>query len=709
MKNIRIAPLLHDRVFAGVVIVIVAFIGIAIYRASQAAGDSVALNAADGNLTSNVCTQNDPDTSSGRAVKFGCAGGDTTLPGFAQRASTIATFLAPGVKPPTNQWFSNLAFKQPSDVVFAYPLAMQTMPNGFGFNHPLVVSTEKTVFGSYSHDLLADMGGVQTRMLSYDDLSVTMEARNGSTTVAEYRLTQGSPIIYIKLKGGNRITWTGPNAPTFGSQSGYWTADVSNKKYVITASNGVTGSISGANFTLNAANDADIAVGILPSSNVDTAGFVAEMKDPITSTQVSYGATDSTISTGFKVQTRDGNGSLLALIPAQQNGTAPGTLLGTYATVVGIQKLYKITDYTFTNSYEVPATNLDVSKLSASERSEVLAALTTDINDLDTKGFTADDTYFGGKQLARAANMMQLARQLGQNQLAESVYTKLKAQMDLWLKPDSSDGRAVKYFYYDTNLKGLVGVRPSFGSDTEFNDHHFHYGYFLYAAGYMGDFHPEFVTQHGTVVNSLVRDIANTNRNDPYFPYLRAFDQYNGHAWASGTSPFVDGNNNESSSEAVNAWYGLYLWAKASKNSTMETQAKYMFGRESHSALTYWTNFDRSQPHFVNYKPSVVSMVWGGKMDYGTWFSASAYAKLGIQILPVTPASEYLGRDPSRVSLNLSNLNDGSSPMFLDIMAMYKSFSSGSGAVSDANALQDAQIDDGNSRSWLKAWVYTHN
>lgn len=35
------------------------------------------------------------------------------------------------LKPPTNKWFSSLAFKQPSDPVFAYPLAFQTTANGF--------------------------------------------------------------------------------------------------------------------------------------------------------------------------------------------------------------------------------------------------------------------------------------------------------------------------------------------------------------------------------------------------------------------------------------------------------------------------------------------------------------------------------------------------------------------------------------------------
>jgi endoglucanase Acf2 len=101
-------------------------------------------------------------------------------------------------------------------------------------------------------------------------------------------------------------------------------------------------------------------------------------------------------------------------------------------------------------------------------------------------------------------------------------------------------------------------------------------------------------------------------------------------------------------------------------------------------------------------------MVWGGKMDYGTWFSPSSYAKLGIQLLPMTPGSNYLAVDPGRVATNLTNLNDGSAPMFTDVMAMYRSYTNPATAVTEAKALPATSIDDGNSRSWLLAWVYSH-
>ena len=62
---------------------------------------------------------------------------------------------------------------------------------------------------------------------------------------------------------------------------------------------------------------------------------------------------------------------------------------------------------------------------------------------------------------------------------------------------------------------------------------------------------------------TLVSDIATTTRGGTAFPFLRNFDPYEGHSWASGVGLGDAGNNQEPSSEAVNAWAGLILWGEA--------------------------------------------------------------------------------------------------------------------------------------------------
>ncbi|MGV2337229.1 MAG UNVERIFIED_CONTAM: hypothetical protein LVR18_25110 [Planctomycetaceae bacterium] len=61
----------------------------------------------------------------------------------------------------------------------------------------------------------------------------------------------------------------------------------------------------------------------------------------------------------------------------------------------------------------------------------------------------------------------------------------------------------------------------------------------------------------------LIAYIAAPDRNDPMFPFLRCLASWAGHSWASGHARFGDGNNIESSSEAINAWFGIFLLGEA--------------------------------------------------------------------------------------------------------------------------------------------------
>ena len=59
--------------------------------------------------------------------------------------------------------------------------------------------------------------------------------------------------------------------------------------------------------------------------------------------------------------------------------------------------------------------------------------------------------------------------------------TGLTAELTKWFDPKGCETSATKCFVYDDGIKSIIGLEASFGSDEE-NDHHFHYGYFLYAA-----------------------------------------------------------------------------------------------------------------------------------------------------------------------------------------------------------------------------------
>ncbi len=211
---------------------------------------------------------------------------------------------------------------------------------------------------------------------------------------------------------------------------------------------------------------------------------------------------------------------------------------------------------------------------------------------------------------------------------------KLRTELITWLKP--GDGRVKKVFYYDTKIKGIVGETVSFGSQ-EFNDHHFHYGYFIYAASILAKYDNEFKEQYSPAVNLLVADIANIKQEDS-FPLRRTFDPYFGHSWASGSSPFNDGNNQESVSEALNAWTAVELWANETSNDTLLQEANWMLSNEYQSALSYWVDYDMNKaPYAQNYTHTISPLNWGGKRDYATFFSGEPSAMLGILLIPMNP------------------------------------------------------------------------
>ncbi|EEC47217.1 endo-1,3-beta-glucosidase [Phaeodactylum tricornutum CCAP 1055/1] len=140
---------------------------------------------------------------------------------------------------------------------------------------------------------------------------------------------------------------------------------------------------------------------------------------------------------------------------------------------------------------------------------------------------------------------------------------------------------------YDTNFGGMVSVDGLRDSNRDFgngryNDHHFHYGYILYACAVLGRLDRSFILKYGDKVDattflrkpyplfvpfSIFYDIAHDSNsasqtgNGAFFPLARHKSWFDGHSFASGLFPFGNGKSQESSSEAVNGYYGAYLWS----------------------------------------------------------------------------------------------------------------------------------------------------
>ena len=257
------------------------------------------------------------------------------------------------------------------------------------------------------------------------------------------------------------------------------------------------------------------------------------------------------------------------------------------------------------------------------------------------------------RQGARAARGAALARPLARRGRARGrVADRLEAEFEPWTDPAGCVDRDARCFVYDDALRLVVGRTPSFGSE-EGNDHHFHYGYFLAAAAALAEARPELVDTLAPVMDALAADIA-AGAADAALPALRVFDPYRGHSWASGLrrsprattrSPAPRRSRRGTASRSGRGRAATRAWKRRPRGCCRPRPLPPARCGSSPTSTTSPTGYEHG----------IVSLTWGGKRDYATWFSAEPSAILGIQILPVGPISlDYLAGSPERVAANVA-------------------------------------------------------
>lgn len=343
-----------------------------------------------------------------------------------------------------------------------------------------------------------------------------------------------------------------------------------------------------------------------------------------------------------------------------------------------------------------------------SPRPEMLDDLHTALNeDIDyalpvnyMKG--AGDTYFAGKMLARLGRILIIAselKSLSPKRFNDAV-TRLAQGVEVWY-----NGSAQSPFLYDRSWGGLVMCGCNYNSETKgcnnaypdcpalsdmgqnfgagfYNDHHYHFGYIIYAAAVVCKFNHDWCKKYHEHTMLLIRDIANPSKDDPFFPTFRHKDWYLGFSWASGIVtingiPYPNGRNQESSSEAISAYEAVALYGDVTSQVfespdsesqlydsalRMRDMGRLLLATEIRSAKTYWHVQDRQQvsslsnwfkstfdPSYVppvsriypdEYQGKVVGMLWSMLAQEQTWFGLEPWKSYGIQLMPLTVASE---------------------------------------------------------------------
>lgn len=592
--------------------------------------------------------------------------------------------VADGVVPPTSRWYSSLAFSADLQPIYPSPLAVAPRDDGLTVQVPTTTASATSITAGFTGGLSLGFGTTGLEIVRADPVSVTVAYADGDAEAARVTLAEGSPVVAIAATRDLAVTLGAAPTPL---ADGAWTATVDGVTYLLRGDATVTG----ATVTV-AAGDALQVAGLPPDA--DPSAWADALGDPVSGVETTHTASGDTVTTRLDYTGTDRT----VLVPFAGRSAATDCDLGTYDTAHGPAPACAATRLEWSVPALAAASAYDFDDLDASTRAALATQATAD---LQGTGALAADTYYGGKALARLASLAALGGALGDDALTDAATDRLADELTPWVETDGCAARTSRCFVWDDVLHLVVGRDPGFGSEDG-NDHHFHYGYFLFAAGVLAEARPDLVEKLRPVMDALAADIA---AGSAEVDALRVFDPYRGHSWAAGLSPFADGNNQESSSEAVAAWNGLALWARASGDDALADQATWLLSSEADAARTLWLE-PADLP--AGYAHTIVSMTWSAKRDYATWFSGEPSAILGIQAMPLGPvALEYLGTDPARVAENVADAGDAAFTGALgDYVQGYSALAGDDAADAAADAFAGrAEFDDGWSKALALAWV----
>ena len=608
-------------------------------------------------------------------VKLGAAtyflspkGGDKRMPAAPMRTEAMGKLAAP-----TNQWYSTLVFNPKPEVIYAQPLTVKMSEAGFELALPTkeVVPTERRdVEIHYAHrdPIVLSAAAFElgaAKLARTGDWSIDVSMARGADDML-VTVAHGSPYAYVQLTRGD-LKVRLPSAAerlVAGADERVLALRLKGKTYALFGPTGVRWEQVSASEWLGRlpAGKGYVSAAALPDDAAETlALFTRHAYAFIQDTRVEwrYEASTSRVDTTFKATTRlmEGadNGPLLGLYPHQwfNNASVEGKLGPGFDTLRGKIRLLPAAQFKTSAPYTgfVPWWGEVKASPRLAELGELMGKDLREARRMmlqEGKG-----AYWQGKGLQRTLKLMDVFEQQGDRAGRDQLLGMVKKRIEEWLSGDS----AKTYFHYDKTLGAVASYPDEFFTVEQINDHHFTYGYWIRAVAEIALRDPAWAAKErwGGIIDLLVADIATAERGRADFPFLRNFDPYEGHSWASGVGLGAFGNNQESSSEAINAWAGLILWGEVTANRELRDLGIYLYASEVEAINHYW--FDVHAKVFPpEYKNVETSMVFGGKYAHNTWWTDEPRQIKGINLLPITTASLYLGGDPAYVRRNLDAL-----------------------------------------------------
>lgn len=615
----------------------------------------------------------------------------------------------------TNDFWSSLIypfFGDPfSNILYAHPVNAKATASGMEIGYtsdPLFVAADYLF--PFRPQLTVGVDGMApTRAVtdSYGDWTVTALWEGGPTSLSA-TLGHGIPFVFFEMAGGDARISLASSPTVWYDQGGVLGLTVGGQHFGVFAP---TGSVWTGSTTLRStlAGQEYLSVAVLPDASPATLDlFRRHAYAHVTDSRVewSYDEDSALLTSTYATTTepKESGGdlsseTLTALYRHQWLYSPEATTGHTYASPRGEMKL--VAGNAFTTELTFNGVLPTLPDRGDYNRSELL----THVQAVVAEPLAPGPSYENGKAMGRVARVIHIADQLGATAERDALITKLKTRLQDWL----TSGGAQQYAYNDA-WDVLTGYPSGFGADNQINDHHFHSSYAIMGAATIAQYDPAWAAPAawGGMIDLLIRDSNSWDRDDEQFPFLRTYDAYAGHSWAAGHGDFAEGNNQESSSESMNFATATILWGEATGRDEIRDLGIFLHATEASAVDEYW--FDVDDEVFPETYPHVaLGIVWGGKGVHSTWFGAEPEFIHGINLLPITSGSLYLGHHPEYVSANYDEVvaeRSGQPALWKDIFWQYLALSDPSRAISYYLADPNYEPFDGESRAHTLHWLF---
>ena len=512
-----------------------------------------------------------------------------------------------------------------------------------------------------------DAGTLYNEVADYSDYAVKIRLKDANTAGMESMVVKGSPYVFNEFRNtteaqiySTNITsiYNGQNQEILQNNGDVITADhiglditdrdnkegtlTSKSSYCLTVPAGTTFKRVGSKIKITfPSQDGYMSVASMTDRN-QLDFFYQHGYAFVTDSKVSYHFDEDTsrVITDYALTTQLKRGgftdqSVQCLLPHQWKKSDASLSQITYPSVRGDLRLHEgntfVTEDTFYGI--VPQFTLPSN---GEYDNNAMKSYLENLNKATSENIKSADAYWQGKSLHPLAMGLLAADQMGESEYMTLFISRLRNILDDWFTYSGKDDEC--FLYYDPEWGTMYYRVSEFGANTGITDHHFTYGYLVFAATVLATYDNDFYNTYKDMIEHMVRDYANPSDNDPMYPKFRNYDMYEGHSWAGGYADNDSGNNQEAAGESLFGWVGEYLWGVRTGNQDYRNAGIFGFTTELNAVKQYWFNFDGDN-WIDEWTHTTVGQVYGSTNFFGTFFHGDPLYVYGIHWLPT---SEYL-------------------------------------------------------------------